>query len=477
MQATAQQLDIIRHVRTGQNLTVNAGPGTGKTTTNGMISSALQGKNIVNFCFNKSTKLQADEKMPPHVKNYTFHGAAYGQLGKYYAPKLKVKLSPKVMADSFGCELRIATLAKYTLRQYALSDDPVISAWHVPREAVLAVPERDRNGFIDEVVRIARKTWLKSMDFKDRQFGVEHDFYLKQWCEEGARLPSRFQVILVDEEQDMVPVNIQSIRKMRSEQVILSGDPKQELYPWRSGRAASKVFQFPELPLTLSHRFGSVIAEKANEVIDLFPESNPHLTGSPQIDSTIEYGFPKERHAVLCRSNAGLLDETLKAIRQGKRVHVVGSILDSILLMESAWYLSIGETQRVRHPTMTLIGNWNVVIELAQEDGDLKQAVKRVDEYGGTIPDLCEELRCAGETSRERADVVLSTVHKFKGDEFNVVLLADDFPDLIRWSKKERKFIALEQELCVFFVAVTRARYKLYANSMLGQLKIWKELL
>jgi hypothetical protein len=237
------------------------------------------------------------------------------------------------------------------------------------------------------------------------------------------------------------------------------------------------VLQFPELPLTLSHRFGPAIAEQANAIIDLFPESHPYLTGSPHIDSRIEYGYPTERHAVLCRSNAGLLDETLKAIRKGQRIHVVGSILDSVLLMESAWYLSIGDTNRVRHPTMNLIGNWNVVLELAEEDGDLKQAVKRVDEYGGTIPDLCEELRCAGETSRERADVVLSTVHKFKGDEFDVVRLADDFPDLIRWSKKDRKFVALEQELCVFFVAVTRARYALYANSTLGQLKVWKELL
>lgn len=475
--ATQEQFDIIAHAKTGQHLTVNAGPGTGKTTTNGMIASALHGKNIVNFCFNKSTKLQADVKMPAHVKNYTFHGAAYGQLGKYYAPKLKIKLSPKVISETFDCDLKIATLAKYTLRRFAVSDDPVITGGHVPYQAVLAIPERDRNAFKEEVVTISRKTWIRCMDFKDRYFGVEHDFYLKQWCEEGARLPGRFDVILVDEEQDMVPVNIKSIQRMRSEQIILTGDCKQELYGWRGEAGASKVLQFPTLPLTKSHRFGPVIAEKANEIIDLFPEDYPHLVGSDSIDSTIEYGQPQGRHVVLCRSNAGLLDETLAAIRRGQRIHVIGSILDSVLLMESAWYLSIGETQRVKHPTMQLIGDWNVVMELAEEDGDLKQAVKRVDEYGGTIPDLCDELRSAGETSRERADVVLSTVHKFKGDEADVVKLSDDFPDLIRWSKKERSFLPLKQELCVFFVAVTRARYKLYANSILGQLKVWKELL
>lgn len=219
MQPTAQQIDIISHVRSGQNLAVNAGPGTGKTTTNGMVASTLHHKNVVNFCFNKSTKLQADAKMPAHVKNYTFHGAAYGQLGKYYSPKLKIKLSPKTIADTLGCELKIATLAKYTLRKFALSDDPVITGWHVPYQAVLAIPEKERNAFKDEVVTVARKTWLRCMDFKDRHFGVEHDFYLKQWCEEGARLAGKFEVILVDEEQDMVPVNIKSIQRMHSEQI------------------------------------------------------------------------------------------------------------------------------------------------------------------------------------------------------------------------------------------------------------------
>lgn len=477
MAITAQQHDIVNRALSGVNLTVNAGPGTGKTFTNGLIAKSCASKNIVNFCFNRSTKLQADQKMPSHVKNYTFHGAAYASVGKYYARKLNIKLNPGTIAKRFGCGERSALLSKYTLRKYALSDDGAIMAWHVPREAVLAVDEKDRNEFKDEIVTLAKKTWFACMNYKDHDFGVEHDFYLKQWVEEGARLPGKFNLGLVDEAQDMVPINIKAIRKMRFEQTIVTGDPKQELYKWRGGQDAMKELGYDELPLTKSHRFGPAIAEAANKVIDLFPDQHHHLTGDEQINSEICYGTPTESHVVLCRSNAGLLSETINAVRHGKQIHVVGSIFDSILLMESAWYLSIGEKQRVKHPTMAMIGDWAVALELAKEDAEIAQAVKRVDEYGGQIPCLVEELRMAGETSRDRADVVLSTVHKFKGDEADVVKLGDDFPDLVRWSKKDRTYIPMKGELCVFFVAVTRARKKLYGNRTLEQLKIWKELL
>lgn len=477
MAVTAQQHDIVNRALSGSNLTVNAGPGTGKTYTNGLIAKACSAKNIVNFCFNRSTKLQADQKMPAHVKNYTFHGAAYGVIGKYYARKLNIKLQPNVIARRFGVEDRQAMLAKYTLRKYALSEDGAIMAWHVPREAVLAVDEKDRNAFKDEIVTLAKKTWFACMNYKDHEFGVEHDFYLKQWVLEGARLPGKFDLGLVDEAQDMVPVNIQAIRKMRFSQTILTGDPKQELYQWRGEQDAMKALGYYELPLTKSHRFGPVIADAANRVIDLFPDTHHHLTGDEQINSQIGYGTPNERHVVLCRSNAGLLGEALQAIRRGQRICVIGGIFDSVLLMESAWYLSIGEKAKVKHQTMAMIGDWGAALELAKEDAEIAQAVKRVDEYGGQIPYLVDELRGAGETSRDLADVVLSTVHKFKGDEADVVKLGDDFPDLVRWSKKDRAYIPLKGELCVFFVAVTRARRKLYANRTLEQLKVWKELL
>ena len=104
-------------------------------------------------------------------------------------------------------------------------------------------------------------------------------------------------------------------------------------------------------------------------------------------------------------------------------------------------------------------------------------AVKRVDEYGSGIPLLCEKLRSAGEVSEAKADVVLSTVHKFKGKQAPIVKLADDYPELVRWNKKERRYKPNKAEIYCFYVAVTRAEDVLVGNSTVANLRTMKELL
>src|SRR5574343_333867 len=476
MKATAQQIECVRRASDGDDIAVNAGPGTGKTTLIRLIGQAKNGQPIVNFCFNRSTKQQADATMPAWIKNYTFHGAAYGYCGKYYAKKLNVKVSPKVIAGRFGCDESVAMSAKYALRRYAVSDDNCITGWHVPREAVQARPEQERERFKDDVVTVARKTWIAAMNPRDLTSGTEHDFYLKQWGEEGAKLPGRYTAVMVDECQDMVRANVKALRLIPGQKICV-GDRNQQLYDFRQTVNVADEMNFDALlDLTISNRFGQEIADVANQVLDLFPTKQPHLTGVGTA-SEIAYGRCDERHAVLCRSNGGLLSETLNAVRNGKRVHVVGSLVESILLIESAWYLSIGENRKVKHPTLKMIGDWGLVLDMAKEDQELAMAVKRVDEYSSEIPYLCEELRNAGETSLDRADVILSTVHRAKGSEYEVVKLADDFPDLVRWNRKERRYLPMKGELCVFFVAVTRAKRKLYGNTTLSQLKTWKEML
>ncbi len=470
---TQEQRFGIDASKTGQDLSINAGPGTGKTFFLNQTAKAHTGKPIVNLCFNSSTKKQADQRMPAWVKNYTFHGLAFGQIGKYYRHKLNLPINTVQISKQFGCEHHVAMAAKYTLRRFATSDDPIIFENHVPRAAVLSKDKCEQEVFKDEVVNIARRLWTACMS-KDKRFGIEHDFYLKQWELEGARIPHHYDIVMVDEKQDMVPVNVSAVSKWRSTQKIIVGDKNQTLYQWRN--SVNMEFGL-NLYLTQSFRFGQDIANVANKVLDLLNEPECHLKGLPSINSRIVYGEPEGKHTVLCRSNAGLLGEVLKAMSNGSSIHVVGSMAEALSLMESAWYLSIGEKRKVRHPTMQLIGNWESVIEMSAEDQDLRMAVKRVNEYGSVIPSMCEKLRDHGEVLKEHADIVISTVHKFKGLEDDVVKLSDDFQDLVRWNKKEKKYVIMKQELCVFFVAVTRAMKDLHANSMVQQLDIWKDLI
>jgi len=482
MQATREQLAIIEASKSFDDMTINACAGSGKSTSLKQVTQARPEANALLFCFNKSIQQQAQASMPTWCKSSTFHGVAYGQIGKYFNHKLNVPLSPYSICRSLRMKpneqnVHLATVAKYTLRRFCQSDDNTILGFHVPRESVMSKDVKEQNTFREEVVHVARKLWLLAMNVKEKEVGIEHDFYQKLFDMEGAKIPGRYDVILVDEAQDMTPVNLSILRKQYG-QKILVGDSCQSLYQWKGSIDSLETWDATHrLHLTKSFRFGSRIAECANDVLSLLGTPIPKIVGAEWKDSKIEYGQPSDRHVVLCRSNSGMLGEVVKAIDMGKTIHVIGSLMDSINLIESAWYLSIGELAKVKHPTMKLIGSWENVLEMAKEDADMNTAVKRVDEYGSGIPNLCNKLRNAGEVSAESADVVLSTVHKFKGKQASKVKLGEDFPDLVRWNKKERKYKPNKAEIYCCYVAVTRAEDVLYGNSTVANLKSIKELL
>ncbi len=482
MKATQEQVNIVTAARSFDDMTINACAGSGKTTSLKQITQARPEANALLFCFNKSIQQQAQASMPTWCKSSTFHGIAYGQIGKYFAHKLKVPLSPFSICRALRLKpneqnIHLATVAKYTLRRFCQSDDNAILGFHVPHESVMAKDPGDRNAFKEEVVMMSRKVWTLSMNAKEKDVGIEHDFYQKLFSLEGARIPGKYDVILVDEAQDMTPVNLDILRKQYG-QKILVGDSCQSLYQWKGSIDSLETWEATHrLNLTKSFRFGQVLADCANLVLSLLDTPVPPIVGAEWKQSRISYESPKDRHVVLCRSNSGLLGEAVKAIDQGRSIHVLGSLMDSINLIESAWFLSIGELAKVKHPTMKLMGSWENVLEMAKEDADMNVAVKRVDEYGSGIPHLCEKLRNAGEASEDSADVVLSTVHKFKGKQAPIVKLAEDFPDLVRWNKKERRYKPNKPEIFAFYVAVTRAEDVLIGNSTVMNLRTIKELI
>lgn len=480
--ATQEQLNIIAASKSFDDMAINACAGSGKTDSLKRITQARPEANALLFCFNKSIQQQAQATMPAWCKSSTFHGMAYGQIGKYFNHKLNIPLSPYSICRTLRMKpneenVHLATVAKYTLRRFCQVEDTSITGFHVPRESVMAKDEKDRNGFKEEVVQAARRLWNLAMNPKEKEVGIEHDFYVKFFDMEGARIPGHYDVIMVDEAQDMSPVNLSILRKQYG-QKILVGDSAQSLYQWKGSIDSLGTWEaVHRLHLTKSFRFGPAIAECANSILGLLKDTSfPKIQGSELKKSRIEYRMPTEKHVVLCRSNTGLLSEALSAIRQGRSIHVIGNLMDSINLIESAWFLSIGEVAKVKHPSMKLMGDWNNVVAMAKEDTEMNVAVKRVEEYGSSIPKICNELRSSGEVSEEKADVVLSTVHKYKGKQAPIIKLAEDFPDLVKWSKKDRIYKANKAEVFCFYVAVTRAEEVLVGNSTLSNLRTLKEL-
>jgi hypothetical protein len=478
MRATAQQAAIISSARKNGDLIVKARAGSGKSSVIEMMARDKMNKNILLLCFNKDIRVAAESRMPANVTCKTFHQLGWPQYGKYFDARMKLRFMPAKIAKKLNCDPAIANVVKHTVKKFTASDDQVITGFHVPFESFAKKDKDEQNDFKEDVVCAARKLWTMKSDFKASDIPVDFDDWLKMF-ELGGRVRGQYDAVMVDEGQDVTPRDLSIIKKIYG-QKILVGDDFQQLYAWRgSVNSLDDIGIQDELYLTRSFRFGEAIAEKANQVLSLLNHKTPEIVGMESIDSQISWdNKPSEKqYTILCRTNAGLLGNALDCIRKGQNIHIIGNMAESIRLLESGWYLSIGDSYKVTHPELTMIGDWNVVVELAKTDPDLSVLVKQVKKYNSSIPSICDELKAAGEYPAHSADVILSTVHKSKGLEFDTVKLAEDFPEeFIYFDGRKREYVAKKFEVFCLYVAVTRARQKLYVNSTISQLKNWKEM-
>ena len=80
------------------------------------------------------------------------------------------------------------------------------------------------------------------------------------------------------------------------------------------------------------------------------------------------------------------------------------------------------------------------------------------------MPRIIRELKLGVCTDERDAEIVVSTAHKAKGREWDVVRLAGDFKDPFIYNKKTTQWEASEEKRNLLYVAATRAKKTLYAN-------------
>ena len=244
---------------------------------------------------------------------------------------------------------------------------------------------------------------------------------------------------------------------------VLVGDSYQQLYQWRGAVNAlgnAKV-ETAVMPLTQTFRFGNGAARWANRVLELL-EENHRIVPATHTTSAAVSDDSRNVDAVLARTNAGALDEAVKALEHGRKVYVMGGAEPLVRLIESAWKLHLREKGQRR--TRGLL-DWDELKSAAQGNGSedygdpsLQILVRLVEERGARVLPMCNRLReCVD--SPESAQVTVSTVHKAKGLEWPRVLVAADFNRFIR---RELGVVRRNlEEACVIYVALTRARHQL----------------
>lgn len=467
---TPEQDAAVEAFRSGTDLVLQAGAGTGKTTTLTMLGAATrrQGQYLA---FNKAIAQEARRKFQSNVRCSTAHSLAFKAIGHQFAERMdRPRMATVKLAQLLGIRMNVTigarklqpstlcSIARDTVTQYCYSADDVLNRLHVPWPKGIT-DENEHDQLVEIVLPLAGRMWADLQTPDRGKVPFKHDHYLKMWALTRPRIHGEF--LLLDEAQDTNPVVEQVFLDQGAHaQLVMVGDSAQAIYGWRGARDVMTGFRAQQLALSHSFRFGPAIAAEANRWLAI-AGAPIRLTGSPHVDSELApVTAPK---AILCRTNGGAIAELLTQLGDGRQVALAGRAAELRKLAEAARDLQAGK--RTTHRDLLLFSTWGEVQEYVEWDSDgrdLLPFVDVIDEHGVDVV-----LQTLAQLSAEtHAEVTVSTAHAAKGREWPTVRIADDFPEPddpedteLGGDPMPGKIEPAEARLA--YVAVTRAQHQL----------------
>lgn len=479
MKYTLQQQSILA---SEGNIKINAVAGSGKTTT--MIEYAKTKppeSKILYLAFNKSVKIEAEQKFSKHklmnVRIETAHSLAFRnivagsnykiKLGDYKPHELVQLLA--MTGSSANHELFI--IANHILKMASLFCNS--NAQKVSEiDYLKTILDSKANAFVKHNFKIIEqftRQFLAKMNHGEIE--ITHDFYLKKFQLSNPVLP--FDYILFDEGQDASPAMLDVFLKQSNAIKVIVGDTHQQIYSWRYAINSLEQVHFKSFDLNNSFRFSSKIALLANEILSL---KNKLKNFQPIEIIGLGTSNEKKSHAVIARTNLGLLMKAITFItdnRKIKHLYFEGNFNSYTYADEGASLYDVLNLYNKKHFLIRdeLLKTMHSIVELEDyiektEDRQLQMMLDIVKEYEDEIPALLKQIKenHVGDAEKHKAEIIFSTVHRCKGMEYDVVELANDFTTeekIDRQAKqldfKEQKE-RIEEEINLLYVAITRAK-------------------
>ncbi|MDD5205400.1 MAG: AAA family ATPase [Desulfobacterales bacterium] len=474
MKPTEEQQAILD--ATGRVLLVNARAGTGKTATLRMIAAAYPDRKILYLVFNRKAREEAEEKFPGNVRVRTVHSLAF-------EAKWKDQVGPFTVADMLPAfkgrksAHQLAALSHDFLEFFMNSAFPRL-------EPALEVFQKEYLGNISEEVkklfegsgdRVIKSCREIMRQWKKKDKPCPHDFYLKLFHSERRFYQelNRFDMVLVDEGQDLSPIMLDALEHCRK-RIVIVGDTHQQVYSFRYAIDAMKRFPSDEQrDLTMSFRFGRDIAEIASLLIrEAKGEKGFKIRGNPQRSSSVSFytDLPRpkdgERCAILSRTNLALFEKAISLRSRGIPFSLEGNVRGILNRILDVHWLSLKEHDKIRDSFIQSFRELESLETYARDLDDFQLAgiAKVVRQYARILPGVVFEMmdiKKSANGDQNNPAVILSTVHGAKGREYDRVYIDADIAASL--SRPEALLTdAFGDEANIAYVGFTRAIRELH---------------
>lgn len=500
-QPTSEQEAIIRAATNGdESLMIQAYAGTGKTTTLTMLSRALQGGGLA-LAFNLSAKKELEKRFPLGWKVMTLNGLGHSAWMRALPRERKITLDERKLGRLVSAEFKRA--------QWAGGEE----SWANVRGLVAAgmlsgiVPAQYPNNkglienSLDNWASIAEDQWLT---VNDREIEIAQATLLASVKESFAGTISfddqiymptmfngqfqRYGCVLVDEAQDLNALQHIMVKRCAGGRLIVVGDTRQAIYQFRGADARSMDKlrslrpDWIDLPLATTFRCPKVVVARqqhhapgyrasANNKQGIFAqwfgEDYARLVGKSTwdwdlIEKVRAKHAPKGSIAVLCRNNAPLLGLAFKLLRKGVGVEMLGRDIGKGLQALSKKLCPDDFMPQME--CIVAVNDWKTSeCSLAKVNGQ-ENKIEGIEDRAECLIAVLNNSRDAGELRRQldkvfamtNGQIVLSTGHKAKGGEWDLVIHLDAWR--IPSKQALRDAVQMEQERNLQYVIETRAK-------------------
>lgn len=472
MKLTSEQELIIKC--NDQIIYVQAFAGSGKTSTLVEYCKRRPNEKFLYIPFNKSVQEKAIEKFPKNVDCRTFDSmcfvvsASFDKKCRDFNVNLIKEVCPEISKDAKMCRKVFKLLKKFCT-----------SADVTKVEACIPT---DKYAASKNVIGYAKKVWEKALDGSSTWFCHDVNKKVALLKNEGKAIRNylkKYGTILIDECQDVNSIMLAIFDTFKKKKIFI-GDSHQAIY---SFMGCVNVFErdksVESLRLTQSFRFGNEIAERADWIISFLKD--PAFVPAPLQgvkgtgNQTRIVDQLEGKYTVLARTNRTLFQEAYNHVTNGCLVFWEGfNEVSGKINYISTWY----NNKEV----------WNQKKEQAEKDDDWETVgyMNLIESEGiDMIRTKLDAIR-NGSSNEKSAMIILSTVHKAKGLEWDQVKVCSDIANSIQRVhskckdsmgdiiasiipadyKIPSKLLAEYIEECnIYYVAITRSMKCLMDNS------------
>jgi DNA helicase II / ATP-dependent DNA helicase PcrA len=481
MLLTPEQIKIISAAKeTSSSLFIAARAGCGKTFTVSQLFKELRGSTLA-VAFNKKNAEDL-EKALPGATCKTFDALGLQALRSTYSIKFPVKTSKTYFGlrdfekkhnlrfDEEETQQIVSLINKAYSSGLVPSDIKLLASnslvpdtlpfWH-------EMAENAEPGMASTHVSIAREIFTALI--KQTMSGTISFSDMSYSAVMSTRYP-QFDNLIVDEAQDISPLNHFQIKLCRPKRIIVTGDERQACYSFRGADSDSmrtlRSLPFPWTDLTLSTTFRcpSSVVVRQQHIVPGYTAAATNPEGEVTFLTELSFASLPRPLTILCRNNKPLISLAFSLLSQSIPVKILGRDIG-----ENLKNLSKRIIKNPKQSWLAQLDSYFSIKKSKAEHGKLQY-----------LEDQCESLRIIIDNFNESnlsptienfhtfiqslfSDktqlITLSTIHKFKGLESENILLLK--PSLIpsKYAVTEKE---LDQEKNLRYIAETRTRNKLF---------------